>query len=788
MLIAPLLLGALIAQTPAEPAAKLVPELRAAVAEAPPAETFRVYAALQERLSTDDLAAEVEALPRGVRQQRVEDRLRAFADARQGGILALLGALASEGAVHDVRQLWIANAVKFSGTAAAIERIAELPEVDYIGWDPVRDPSTYLDAGPASAPPAGFTTFHFEGFEGGALPPGAQVSKTGCGDVSVTSQYGPKTGGFHLVMASTGTCYGTAAFTLQVDLSAATTARLRFELKDMSDEFSAGLDKLEVSNDGALWTKVADLTGLDGDYLTKEYALDGLGLVYDGDVFFRWSWADNLAPENDGFGIDDIELADGFLTPPPTPTLGATLVKLQAPALWEKGFDGSGALLLSVDDGMDLEHPDLVNRLWTNPLDPEDGVDNDGNGYVDDLHGWDFFGNDNNPEGGEHGTNTAGIMVGDGSSGVFQTGMAPGASLVVARISGESNQWEALQYGLSIGVDASSSSHSFKWSVSPKPDYAMHRYVSAMLLAAGVIHANSIGNEGASLASPVPFNVSAPANCPGPWRHPIQSQVNGKLGGTMACGGIELNDTLYAHSTSGPSAWEDVTLYDATYPFPQIPAYFDYPVGGFGLPLQGLVKPDVVAYTNVATTSYGGGYLATFSGTSASTPHLSGAFCLLLDAQPKAKPRHISQALQRSAVDLGAPGKDALFGAGKIQVLSAALRLFHLVTVDKLLAGLGAPLHVAIDGEPGDFYAALWSTSLGSTPVGTLATLDLGAPVHLFKVGHLSGAGHDDLNLVVPNQPPLIGIDVHLQSVEDNLAGAHGQYLLSVVESFRIVL
>jgi hypothetical protein len=788
MLTAPLLF-ALLVQAPAEPS-KIIPELRAAFAEAPVAETFRVYAALHERLTYDDLAAEVEVLPRGVRQQHVEDRLRSFADARQGGVLALLGALESEGAVHDVRQLWITNSVKFWGTAEAIQRIAALPEVDYIGWDPVRAVSEYEDAGPAAPalPPAGgFTTFYFQGFEGGVLPPGSLTATTGCGNVSVTNLYGPKTGGFHLVMASTtDSCDGTATFGLRVDLSAATTARLRFQLKDMSDEFTSGLDKLDVSNDGVVWTKLADLTGSDGAYLAKEYSLDGLGLVYDSDVFFRWSWSDNFTPETDGFGIDDIEIADGF-APPPPPSPEVNLTQLQAPALWAKGFDGSGAVLMNVDDGTDLHHPDLVDRIWNNPLDPVDGVDNDGNGYVDDIHGWDFFANDNNPEGGSHGTNTAGIMVGDGSAGVFQTGMAPGASLVVALIGGESDHWEALQYGISIGIDASSSSHSYKWYFSPQPDYSMHRSVSEMVLAAGIIHANSIGNDGGSGSAPKPFNISAPGLCPGPWRHPVQTQVNGKLGATLGCGGIELNDTHYSFSGSGPSAWENVTVYDASYPFPQNPAYFDYPVGGFGLPLQGLVKPDVVTYTNVMTTAFGGGYLPGFGGTSAATPHLGGAFCLLIDAQPKAKPRQISQALQRSAVDLGTPGKDQIFGAGKVQVLAAALRLFHLITVDTPTAKLGAPLHIGIDGQASEFYAALWSTKLGSTPVGTLGTLDLGTPFYLLKVGQLSGAGHDDVNITIPNQATLVGVDLYVQSVEDDLAGTYGQYLFSVVDTFRVI-
>ncbi|MEM7309294.1 MAG: S8 family serine peptidase [Planctomycetota bacterium] len=790
MLHATLLLAAVAAPHAAESSpSNIIPELRQAFAESPEGETFRVYAALDERLSFEDFAGKVEGLPRGERQQFVEDTLRSFADARQGQVLSLLSHFQSTGEVEFYRQLWITNTVKFQGTQEAIETIARLPEVDYVGWVPARETSEYTDATPAPVgPPAGgggFTTFYTQDFEGGTTPAGVSSTTTGCGFSNVTSLYGPKTGSFHLVMASTtDSCDSTATTTLVVDLSGVPTAKLQFQFKDMSDEFNPGLDVLEASDDGINWVFVGDLTGSDGSYLNMEYDLDPLGITYDSDVYLRWSWADNFAPETDGFGIDDIVIADGF-PPPPPPTAEPNLVQLQATALWDLGINGDGAILMNIDDGTDLDHPDLINRIWVNPLDPPDGIDNDNNGYIDDSNGWDFVSNDNNPDAGSHGTNTAGIMVGDGSSGLKLTGMAPGARLVVGRISGEDDHWEALQYGISVGIDCSSSSFSYKWPFSPKPDYHMHRSVSEMLLAAGIIHANSIGNQGGSPSYPIPFNISAPGNCPSPWFHPSQTQVNGRVAGTMACGGIELDDSVYSPSGIGPAAWENILTYDSGYPHSQNPAWFDYPYGGFSGGQQGLLKPDVVTYTNVATTSPGGGHSSSFGGTSAATPHLGGALALMISAQPLAEPRHISQALQRTAEDLGTPGKDNDFGAGKIQVLDAAMRLFHILRADDLGPNLGDTVNVAVDGQPGDYYAALWSTSLGSTatPVGTL---DLGANYFVLNVAQLDGAGSDSIAVPIPTQPTLIGLDVHIQSVEDNLAGTFGDYLFSVVESLRI--
>lgn len=64
-----------------------------------------------------------------------------------------------------------------------------------------------------------------------------------------------------------------------------------------------------------------------------------------------------------------------------------------AAAAWGRGVTGSHDVVVGiVDEGIDISHPDLAANIWTNPFDPVDGIDNDGNGYIDDVHGWDFFG------------------------------------------------------------------------------------------------------------------------------------------------------------------------------------------------------------------------------------------------------------------------------------------------------------------------------------------------------------------------------------------------------------
>jgi subtilisin family serine protease len=313
----------------------------------------------------------------------------------------------------------------------------------------------------------------------------------------------------------------------------------------------------------------------------------------------------------------------------------------------------------------------------------------------------------------------------------------------------------------------------------------MHRQVMDMMLAGGVIHASSIGNLAGDPANPVPFQMTTPANVPAPWRHPDQTQEDGGVSAVMACGGIELDDTLYSLSSLGPSPWEDITLYDPGYPHDQESEYFDYPYGGFGGGSQGLIKPDVVAYTNVLTTTNDGEYL-TFAGTSAAAPHLGGAYALLLSASPGALPRQISQALQRTAIDMGTPGKDSAYGAGRIQVKDAALRLFHRITSDTIEPSIGGTYTLTASGFPGEHIVTAYSLALGSY-TGPEGTWDIAAPLTVVHDGVLDESGtYEFPPIEIPDDEGLIGLQLHYQSVADDTDGLTGEFLFSPVETITI--
>jgi len=199
-------------------------------------------------------------------------------------------------------------------------------------------------------------------------------------------------------------------------------------------------------------------------------------------------------------------------------------------------------------------------------------------------------------------------------------------------------------------------------------------------LAAGVIRANSIGNQGDDLNThPIPWNISAPGNVPPPWLHPDQTLIGG-LAAVMGCGAVDQNDVIKYYSGYGPSAWENIQQYYPTYPHPIPPEYWDYPYDNGNY--MGLLKPDVSAPTDVPTTSSSSntGYYSSFGGTSAATPHLGGSMALLLSVDPNGiTPDMLAEALMMGAVDLGPPGKDNRYGAGRLDLVESYNYLLTLL-------------------------------------------------------------------------------------------------------------
>ena len=383
-----------------------------------------------------------------------------------------------------------------------------------------------------------------------------------------------------------------------------------------------------------------------GDVLDSLYSLQTAGLVRNAQPL----WVVNVISAevtteaiDHLLAISDIEyIAADTQAPLFLATATSGIRQINSQDVWLQpsgGYTGEGVVVAVLDSGVDLDHPDLVERFWINPTEDLDGdgrltrsdyngLDDDANGFVDDVVGWDFESADNDPSpnlfesgrGRGHGTHVAGIIAGDGTNGV-STGVAPGASLMVLKISSQSSVWAAMQYALANGADIINMS--MGWTNSLSPDLSSWRGVIDNLADAGILVVTGAGNGGQAplIHAPAPNDITTPGRVPRAMT----------VGAVATPTNLAWVDPVAPFSSSGPTSWQSVEHFD-DYPFP-----------------PGLLKPDITAPgVGINSTMIGGSYQVK-SGTSMAAPHVSGTAALMLEKDPNLLPHELVFIMRETA-------------------------------------------------------------------------------------------------------------------------------------------
>jgi subtilisin family serine protease len=268
-------------------------------------------------------------------------------------------------------------------------------------------------------------------------------------------------------------------------------------------------------------------------------------------------------------------------------TGGTPDADIDAPEAWDIQTENPNLVIGVIDTGVDYTHPDLVGNIWTNPGETAgNGIDDDGNGYIDDVRGWDFAYGDNDPSDVDgHGTHVAGTIAGKGNNSVGVTGVAWNTKIMPLKLfrddtSGNiSDAILALNYATAKGVKLTNNS----WS---GPDYSQGLYDAI----------NTAGQQGALFIAGAGNDSSDNDITP-------DYPGNYDLPNIISVASTDHNDALSIFTLGGGS--------------------------NYGLTSVDLGAPG----SDIYSTTPGGNY-ASYEGTSMASPHVAGAAALVWSQNP----------------------------------------------------------------------------------------------------------------------------------------------------------
>ncbi|MEJ2139178.1 MAG: S8 family peptidase [Gammaproteobacteria bacterium] len=334
---------------------------------------------------------------------------------------------------------------------------------------------------------------------------------------------------------------------------------------------------------------------------------------------------------------------------------------------------GNGVVIAVLDTGIDYRHSDISPNLWLNDeeLNGLAGVDDDGNGYIDDVRGWDFVNEDPYPlDGHGHGTNVAGIIAAATGNTKGIAGIMPNGRVMALKVIGDAGEGtladaiEAIEYALEKGVRISNSSWGYS-EILPEEAGDHNALFDAMQAAQanGHLFITAAGNDY--------IDTDTTPHYPSSF----------DLDNIIAVGATDNTDSLAWFSSFGAAS-------------------VDIAAPGDGV---------------ISVTKLFAGFLEDYaweSGTSLAAPHVTGVAGLILELQPALTYQQIKNRILSTARTVPALAGKSVTGG--------------IVNAYAAIDGLPMPI-VGVDVLPGDSANVVYPNQTGKLPVAVLSSADFDA-------------------------------------------------------------